>query len=105
MGEGLFLGLSWLDGSVSSVLSERKVIKVSLVLRCLSNHVEVNIFLLVSVLVPFLFSSGLIRLLDFQIYLVITVNAVFFVVKIFSFLCSSLFCKWCVFYSFIILVS
>ena len=59
MGEGLLLGLSWLDGSVSSVLSERKVIKVSLVLRCLSNHVEVNIFLLVSVLVPFLFSSGL----------------------------------------------
>ncbi len=45
MGEGLLLGLSWLDGSVSSVLSERKVIKVSLVLRCLSNHVEVNIFL------------------------------------------------------------
>ena len=67
MGEGLLLGLSWLDGSVSSVLSERKVIKVSLVLRCLSNHVEVNIFLLVSVLVPFLFSSGLIRLLDFLI--------------------------------------
>ena len=52
-----------------------------------------------------LFSFGVIRLLDFLIYLVITVNAVFFVVKIFSFLCSSLFCKWCVFYSFIILVS
>ena len=84
MGEGLFLGLSWLDGSVSSVLSERKVIKVSLVLRCLSNHVEVNIFLLVSVLVPFLFSSGLIRLLDFLIYSVITVSTVFFVVKILS---------------------
>jgi hypothetical protein len=84
MGEGLLFGLSWLDGSVSSVLSERKVIKVSLVLRCLSNHVEVNIFLLVSVLVPFLFSSGLIRLLDFLIYSVITVSTVFFVVKILS---------------------
>ncbi len=78
MGEGLFLGLSWLDGSVSSVLSERRVIKVSLVLRCLSNHVEVNIFLLVSVSVPFLFSSVLIRLLDFLIYLVITVSTFFF---------------------------
>ena len=82
---GFFLGLSRLDGSVSSVLSERKVIKVSLVLRCLSNHVEVNIFLLVSVLVPFLFSFGLIRLLDFLIYSVITVSTVFFVVKILSF--------------------
>jgi hypothetical protein len=29
MGEGLLLGLSWLDGSVSFVLSERKVVKVS----------------------------------------------------------------------------
>jgi hypothetical protein len=80
------------------VLSERKVIKVSLVLRCLSNHVEVNFFYLISVLVPFLFSSGLIRLLDFLIYSVITVNTVFFVVKIlFSFPCSSLFCKRCMF--------
>ena len=66
------------------MLSERKVIKVSLVLRCLSNHVEVNIFLLVSFLVPFLFSSGLIRLLDFLIYSVITVSTFFFVVKILS---------------------
>ncbi len=49
MGEGLLLGLSWLDGSVSSVLSERKVIKVSLVLCCLSNHVEVIFFYLISV--------------------------------------------------------
>jgi hypothetical protein len=44
MGEGLLFGLSWLDGSVSTVLSERKVVKVSSVLRCLSNHVEVNFF-------------------------------------------------------------
>ena len=29
MGEGLLLGLSWLDRSVSAVLSERKVVKVS----------------------------------------------------------------------------
>jgi hypothetical protein len=64
MGEGLLLGLSWLDGSVSSVLSERKVIKVSLVLRCLSNHVEVNIFLSYKCLAQLLFSSGFIRLLD-----------------------------------------
>ena len=55
MGEGLLLGLSWLDGSVSSVLSERKVIKVSLVLRCLSNHVEVNLFYLISVWFSFVF--------------------------------------------------
>jgi hypothetical protein len=46
MGEGLLLGLSWLDGSVSTVLSERKVVKVSSVLRYLSNHVEVNFFYL-----------------------------------------------------------
>jgi hypothetical protein len=46
MGEGLLLGLSWLDGSVSAVLSERKVVTVSSVLRCLSNHVEVNFSIL-----------------------------------------------------------
>ncbi len=49
MGEGLLLGLSCLDGSVSTVLSERKVVKVSSVLRCLSSHVEVNFFYLTSV--------------------------------------------------------
>jgi hypothetical protein len=49
MGEGLLLGLSWLDGSVSTVLSERKVVKVSLILRCLSNHVEVNFFYFIGV--------------------------------------------------------
>ena len=67
MGEGLLFGLSWLDGSVSTVLSERKVVKVSSILRCLSNHVEVNILLSCKCLVQFLFSSGLIRLLDFLI--------------------------------------
>jgi hypothetical protein len=98
MGEGLLLGLSWLDGSVSAVLSERKVVKVSSILCRLSNHVEVNFFYLISVLVPFLFSSGLIRLLDFLIYSVITVSTVFFVVKIlFFFFFSSLFYKRCVF--------
>ncbi len=41
-----------------------------------------------------LFSFGLIRLLDFPIYSVITVNTVFSVVKVlFRSLCSSLFCK------------
>ncbi len=55
MGEGLLLGLSWLDGSVSSVLSERKVLKVSSVFRCLSNHVEVISFYLISVWFIFVF--------------------------------------------------
>jgi hypothetical protein len=55
MGEGLLLGLSWLDGSVSTVFSERKVVKVSSVLRCLSNHVEVNFFYLTSVWFLFVF--------------------------------------------------
>ena len=55
MGEGLLLGLSWLDESVSAVLSERKVVKVSSVLRCLSNHVEVNFFYLISVWFSFVF--------------------------------------------------
>ncbi len=55
MGEGLLLGLSWLDGSVSTVLSERKVVKVFSVLRCLSNHVEVNFFYLTSVRLSFVF--------------------------------------------------
>jgi hypothetical protein len=41
------------------------------------------------------FHSVFIRLLDFLIYLVITLNAVFFLVKIF--LCSSLLRKRCVF--------
>jgi len=47
MGEGLLLGHSWLDRSVSAVLSERKVVQVSPILRYLSNHVEVkkNFFL------------------------------------------------------------
>ncbi len=54
MGEGLLLGLSWIDGSVSTVLSERKVVKVSSILRCLSNHVEVT-FLSYKCLVPFCF--------------------------------------------------
>ncbi len=67
MGEGLLLGLSWLDVSVSTVLSKRKVVKVSSILRCLSNHVEVNILLSCKCLVQFLFSSDLIRLLDFLI--------------------------------------
>ncbi len=55
MGEGLLLGLSRLDGSVSIVLSERKVVKVSSILRCLSNHVEVNFFYLISVRFSFVF--------------------------------------------------
>jgi hypothetical protein len=55
MGEGLLLGLSWLDGSVSLVLSERKVVKVSSVLRCFSNHVEVNFFYLICVWSSFVF--------------------------------------------------
>ena len=55
MGEGLLFGLSWLDGSVSTLLSERKVVKVSSVLCCLSNHVEVNFFYLTSVWLSFVF--------------------------------------------------
>ncbi len=44
MGEG---ASSWafLVRWISSVLSERKVTKVSSVIRCLCNHVEVNVFL------------------------------------------------------------
>jgi hypothetical protein len=84
MGEGLLLGLSWLDGSVSAVLPERKVVKVPSILCCLSNHVEVN-FLSYKCFGSVLFSSGLIRLLDFLIHSVITVNTVSFVVKIFLF--------------------
>ncbi len=67
------------------MLSERKVIKVSLVLLCLSNHVEVKFILSYKCFGSVLFSSGLIRLLDFLIYSVITVNTVFFVVKILPF--------------------
>jgi hypothetical protein len=55
MGEGLLLGLSWLGGTVSAVLSERKVVKVSSVLCCLFNHVEVNFFYLTSVWLSFCF--------------------------------------------------
>ena len=55
MGESLLLGLSWLDGSVSTVLSERKVVKVSSILCCLPNHVEVNFFYLTSVWFSFVF--------------------------------------------------
>jgi hypothetical protein len=55
MGEGLLLGLSWLDGSVSAVLSERTVVKVSPAFCCLPNHVKVNFFYLISVLVQFCF--------------------------------------------------
>ncbi len=55
MGEGLLLGLSWLDGSVSTVLPERKVVKVSSVLRCLFDHVEVNFFYFTNVWLSFVF--------------------------------------------------
>ncbi len=55
MGEGLLLGLSWLGGSVSAMLSEGKVVKVSSILCCTPNHVEVNFFCLISVLVQFCF--------------------------------------------------
>ena len=68
------------------------------------NHVEARNFLVsYECLAQVCFHSVFIRLLDFLIYLVITVNTVFFVVRIF--LCSSLLCKRCVFYSIIILVS
>ncbi len=68
MGEGLLLGLSRLDGLVSTVLSERKVVKVSSVLRCLFNHVEVNFFHLTSVWLSFVFiwsykASGFLNIL------------------------------------------
>ena len=44
-----------------------------------------------------LFSSGLIRLLDFLIYSVTTVNTVFFVVRVLFLLFSVIFGKRCVF--------
>jgi hypothetical protein len=81
MGEGLLLGLSWLDESVSAVLSERKVVKVSSILCCLSNHVEVNFFYLISVWFSFVFFWSY-KALDFLIYSLITVNTVFSVMKI-----------------------
>ncbi len=55
MGEGLLLGLSWLVGSVSTVLSGRKVVKVSSIFYCLSNHVEVNLFYRIIVWISFVF--------------------------------------------------
>jgi hypothetical protein len=45
MCEGLLLGLSWLDGSVSIVLSWRKVVLV-LQFSAVCHHVEVNVFIL-----------------------------------------------------------
>jgi hypothetical protein len=93
MGEGLLLGLSWLDRSVSTVLSERKVVKVSSILRCLSNHVEVNFSYKCLVLILFL--SGSMRLLVFLILFGYICGYDFFYGEdsFFSFLCSSLFCK------------
>ncbi len=44
-----------------------------------------------------LFSSGLIRLLEFLIYSVITVNTVLFVVRVLFLSFSVIFCKRCVF--------
>ncbi len=62
---------------------------------CLFNHVEVN-FLFCKCLVQFLVSSGIIRLLEFLIYSVITVNTVFFCGEG-SFSVLRYFCKRCVF--------
>ncbi len=59
--------------------------KFSSVFRYLSNHVEVNLFYLISVWFSFVF-IWFIRLLDFLIYMVITVNTVFSVMKILFFL-------------------
>jgi hypothetical protein len=81
MGEGLLLGLSWLDGSVSTVLSERKVVKVPSILRCLPNHVEVNFLYPISVWFSFVFIWSY-KASGFLIYSVITVNTVFSVMKI-----------------------
>ena len=97
MGEGLLLGLSWLDGSVSTVLSERKVVKVSSVLCCLSNHVEVNFFLFRKCRVQFLILSGIIRLLDFLIFFGYYREYCLFCGEGSFFFCSPLFCKRCVF--------
>jgi hypothetical protein len=55
MGEGLLLGLSWLGGSVSAVLSERKVVKVSSVLRCFVQTCRGKFFLSYKCLVQFCF--------------------------------------------------
>ncbi len=62
---GIPLGLSWLDGSVSAVLSCGKVVKNSFNFPLLSNHVEVNTLLICKCLVHFPFSSGLKRLLGY----------------------------------------
>ncbi len=67
-----------------------------MLLRCLFNHVEVN-FLFCKCLVQFLVSSGIIRLLDFLIFLVITLNIVFLVVKVLFSFVLRYFCKRCVF--------
>jgi hypothetical protein len=64
MGEGLLPELSWLDGSVSVVLPWRKVV-LSLQFSAVRSTCRGKCFYLVSVSVQFLFSSGLIRLLDF----------------------------------------
>jgi hypothetical protein len=97
MGEGLLLGLSWLDGSVSNVLSERKVVKVSSIFHCLSNHVEVNFFYLIGVWFNIVFlwaykASGFPNIFGYYC------EYCLYLVKIlFPFLYSSLFCKLCVF--------
>ncbi len=97
---GFFLGFpGYRDQSALSFLKGRS--SRFLQFLCLFNHVEVN-FLFVSVWFSFFVSSGILRLLvlDFLILFGYYCEyCIFFDEDSFSFfLCSSLFCKRCVFY-------
>ncbi len=101
MGEGFFSGFpSYKDQSALSFLkgrSSRFFTSTLFVQSCRGKKFSC----ILRVFGSGLFSFGFIRLLEFLIYLVITVNAVFLVVKIFLFFSfvPCYFCKWCVFYA------
>ncbi len=77
MGERLLLGLSWLDGSVSTVLSERKVVKVFFNCPLFVQSCRGKFLLSYKGFGLILFSSGSMRPLDFLMFSVITLNIVF----------------------------
>ncbi len=93
MGEGLLLGLSWLDGSVSSVLPERKVTKVSSVFTLFVQSCRGKFLLILWVFcLVFCSSLSFYKASEFPNKIGYYWSTVFFVVKIFLLL-FTLFCK------------
>jgi hypothetical protein len=97
MGEGFFLGLSGYKGQSALCFLEGRSSRFFFSSLLFVQPCRGKFLFILQVFGSVFVFSGLIWLLDFLIYSVITVKIVFFVVEIlFPFLCSSSYCKRCV---------